>query len=193
MTDVELMLTNALVREWEAQSDRAEPLEPTVSVRTLLELVLASTPGGIFLAADVRGTTAEEVVAQVLDDLPRELSPWTQRSLDRVGALRSAMPLLPAGDEVRALLRPSEPLPIRPADIPELPPPQPQAQLDRVAAAPVERNRTWATRYGAAVVAAPVGAGVAVAGTAAGVGVALVGGAAAVAAALVAIVLGRRS
>jgi hypothetical protein len=111
-------------------------------------------------------------VAQVRDDLPREPSPWTRRSLDRVGALRSWMPLLPAGDEVRALPPASEPPPIQPADIPELPPPptqsQSQSQLDRVAVAPVERNPAWAARYGAAVVAA-----------------------AAVAAVLVAIVLGR--
>jgi hypothetical protein len=121
MTWAEIALTAALDREWLAQSDRMAPLEPTVPVRTALELVLAGTPVGIFTAGRVTGATPEQVVAEVREDLPAELSPWTRRTLTRVGALRESSPLLGPGEPVRALPTATEPLPIALADIPQLP------------------------------------------------------------------------
>jgi hypothetical protein len=131
------------------------------------------------------------VAADVRDELPAELSPWTRRSLDRVGALRSSMPLLGPTDEVRALPPASEPLPIGPADFPQLADPEPQSKLEP-ARLPAERRRSRAATYGPAVIAAPLGAAIAAAGAAADVAVVAVGGAAAVAAAVLAIALGRR-
>jgi hypothetical protein len=198
MTGVELALAEALDREWAAQSARTGPLEPTVPVRTALELVLAGTPAGIFGAARVGGATPDEVVAALRDDLPEALSPWAMRSLARVGALRFTLPRLEPGEDVRALPA-REPIPIGPADIPQLPAPETEPELVLERRTPTEpapdapRRRTRTARLGAAVVAAPIGAGIAVAGAASDLGVlAAAAGAAVVAAGLARILGGRR-
>ena len=132
---VELMLAEALDREWEAQSDRAAPLEATTPVRTLLELVLAGTPAGLFAADRIAGVTPEQLVAGVRDELPAELSPWALRALPRAGALRFSMPaLLPGAAEPPALGAAREPAAPAPGDTPARAPDAP-APTHRLATA----------------------------------------------------------
>jgi hypothetical protein len=148
----ESLLRRVLNDEWDAQSARSAPLEPTATVVAALDLVLAGRPMGIFSAGQVAGGTPDEIVAEL--ELPAELSPWTRRSLERVAALRVPAPLLPAGRELPALLPADEPLAISPADIPELPPPE--APLEPVPE-PVRRPAR-AVRARLALLAAPLAA-----------------------------------
>jgi hypothetical protein len=125
MTPVEPLLRRVLNDEWDAQSARSAPFEPTAPVLAALDLVLAGRPMGIFSAGRVAGGTPDEIVAELRDELPAELSPWTRRTLERVAALRVPAPPLPSGPELPALPPADEPLAISDADVPELPPPAP--------------------------------------------------------------------
>jgi hypothetical protein len=151
-TPVELLLEELLDREWDAQSMRAAPLEPTATVRELLELVLAGAPRATFgLAAVADGTagTPAQLVGAVRDDLPGALAPWTLRAVRHVGALRAPPRLLPPAEEP-ALLAAGE---LAPAPAPDAPPPA----VAPPALAPA-RERERASRRALAVVAA-TGAG----------------------------------
>jgi hypothetical protein len=204
MSCVETALSAALDREWEAQSGRRAPLETTGPVRTALELVLAGASAGIFAAEWVTGTTPDEVVGEIRSALPQELSPWTRRSLDRLAALRVSSPRLGAGDPVAALPPAAEPvaalpsaseaIPIGPADIPQLPVPEPAPKPVPQPPAPIDlQKRSPLAGLRSAAVAAPVGAGIAAASAAADVGVlAAAGGGALIAAVLVRLLRGRR-
>lgn len=127
-THVELLLADLLDREWEAQSGRMAPLAWTPVVRELLELVLAETPWGAFAAlalTESSALTPDEVVAELRDVLPAELSPWRLRAVRRAGALRGPQPVLPAGDTPPVLAVPErDALPMPPPEEP----PAPEAQ-----------------------------------------------------------------
>jgi hypothetical protein len=149
---VEPLLRRVLNDEWDAQSDRSTPLEPTAPVLAALDLVLAGRPMGIFSAGHLAGGTPDEIVAELRGELPAELSPWTRRSLERVAALRVPAPLLPPGWELPALPPADEPLAISPADVPELPPPAPEPATE-----PVRRGSRAATAR-VVLVSAPLAA-----------------------------------
>ena len=135
---VESLLRCVLDDEWEAQSARSAPLEPTAPVLAVLDLVLAGQPMGIFSAGRVAGASPDEIVADLRGQLPAELSPWTRRSLEHVAALRVPARLLPAARELPALGPADEPVAISPADIPELP--APEAPAPEPATEPVRRR-----------------------------------------------------
>ena len=148
---VEAVLRRVLNDEWDAQSDRAAPLEPTAPVLAALDLVLAGRPMGIFSAGQVAGATPDEILAHVRGELPAELSPWTRRSLERVAALRVPAPLLVPGRELPALPPADEPAAISPADIPALPAPSAPAMESA-------RRHTSGARARLALLAAPFAA-----------------------------------
>jgi hypothetical protein len=163
-TPIELLLEELLDREWDAQSMRTAPLEPTPTVRELLELVLAGAPRatfGVAAVADGTAATPAQLVEAVRDDLPVALAPWTLRAVRHVGSLRAPPRLLPPAEEP-ALLAAGEPAPppapSAPAPAPALPPPT--VAPPPLALAP-ERER--ASRRALAIVAATgavLGAGI---------------------------------
>jgi hypothetical protein len=150
-TPVELLVAHLLDREWEAQSGRTAPLEPTATVQELLELVLAGTPRGIFAAAvltDGSAVTPEELVAELRDELPAELSPWTLRATRRAGALRRRHRLPPAGYApplpTAAPEREAQPQPFSPPEAEPFSPPE--AEFDPAPKPEPEQAPVWRCR-----------------------------------------------
>lgn len=131
---VQVALADLLDREWQAQSARMAPLAMTSTVRESIELVCAESPYGIFAVAGELSHPAAspgELLDRLHDRLPVAISPWTARTLRRVGSLRPVQPLLAPAAAPAAL----EPSPPEAAALPEpsaLPgphaQPEPQAQ-----------------------------------------------------------------
>ncbi len=141
-THVELLLADLLDREWADQSGRAAALQRTPAVQELLELVLSETGWGIHLAAAIDWTAAtpDELVAELRDVLPAQLSPWRTRMARRSAALRGSQPLLEPAEPQPQLPPGSQPgeLPEPPAAaLPEAVAERPPVTLHRPPAGPV--------------------------------------------------------
>jgi len=135
---VEAALADLLDREWQAQSARMAPLAMTSTVRESIELVCADSPYGIFAVAGELSHPAVspgELLERLHDRLPAAISPWTARTLRRVGSLRPTEPLLAAPAAPPALEPPA--LEVPPAPVDPAPPEVPEAP-----AAP-EPRRPW--------------------------------------------------
>ena len=122
---VQAALADLLDREWQAQSARTAPLAMTSTVRESIELVLAESPYGIFAVASELSHPAAspgELLDRLHDRLPAAVSPWTARTLRRVGSLRPVQPLLMA---------PAAPATLEPAPPNEATRPEPTALPER--------------------------------------------------------------
>ena len=122
---VQAALAELLDREWQAQSARMAPLAMTSTVRESIELVLAESPYGIFAVASELSHPAAspgELLDRLHDRLPAAVSPWTARTLRRVGSLRPVQPLLMA---------PAAPATLEPAPPNEATRPEPTALPER--------------------------------------------------------------
>jgi hypothetical protein len=128
---VQAALADLLDREWQAQSARMAPLAMTSTVRESIELVLAESPFGVFAVAGELSHPAGspgELLERLRDRLPAAISPWTARTLRRVGSLRPVQPLLmapaaPAALEPPAPEAPAPPQPPAPPEPPARPEP----------------------------------------------------------------------
>jgi hypothetical protein len=121
-SQVQAALADLLDREWQAQSARMAPLAMSSTVRESIELVCAESPYGIFAVAGELSHPAAspgELLDRLHDRLPVAISPWTARTLRRVGSLLPAQPLLAPAAAPAALEPPSpEALP-EPSALPE--------------------------------------------------------------------------
>jgi hypothetical protein len=152
---VAAVLEDLLDREWAAQSDRTAALQPTPTVRELVELTLAGTPGGLFAASIGPAGSPHELVERLREALPETLSPWTLRALRRATALRTPRAELPSTAEPPRLTPPdaklpedatvveSEAPPTPETPAPELPPATQELAPVAAQAPAAETSRWW--------------------------------------------------
>jgi hypothetical protein len=90
----ELLLGDALRREWLAQSDGERPLVVSGAVRDAVELAVAPAGGALDVAAALPAEAAspEDLLDRLRDWLPDRLDPWSARTLARVTADPGAGP-----------------------------------------------------------------------------------------------------